>query len=359
MDVENIGKFLLKLRKENNLTQKDIAKLCNISTQAVSKWERGVSVPDIEILERLSILYKLSINEIISGEKKEVYLDIEKRKNIIGLTASVLVFVAYLFNFVHGDVSFGYYRYYDFELIMKGYQLIFNGTSGIIVYLSWLVFSVLVSHLIIRIYLITKVLNETQNIRNYLKISLIVVIVISFISVIIPVYYIFPQFIIILAMVVQLSLIENLKKHKDKDEVLYDKKLIKLPEIAILVGIIYHVIFFLLGTVMTIIEFFNEYRDSELLLTNLFALVIIGGLIAGMYVLYRKFLLNHSKKTLLYLVLINFAFPLFLLVGMRFDFPEGMLLVLFLSIYLVTLGIPLFLFYTAFTMESKQKDLLN
>ena len=57
----SIGSFLQKLRKEDNLTQKDIAMLCNVTTQAVSKWERGDSIPDIEILEKLSILYLLSI----------------------------------------------------------------------------------------------------------------------------------------------------------------------------------------------------------------------------------------------------------------------------------------------------------
>jgi len=81
MDGQKLSVFLLKLRKENNLSQKDISKLCNVTVQAVSKWERGESVPDIALLEKLSSFYKLSINELINGETKE--LDSTTKRNLL------------------------------------------------------------------------------------------------------------------------------------------------------------------------------------------------------------------------------------------------------------------------------------
>ena len=45
MDLNKTGKYLKKLREENNLTQKDVAYQLNISVQAVSKWETGKSFP--------------------------------------------------------------------------------------------------------------------------------------------------------------------------------------------------------------------------------------------------------------------------------------------------------------------------
>lgn len=47
MDLNKTGKYLKKLREENNLTQKDVAYQLNISVQAVSKWETGKSFPDV------------------------------------------------------------------------------------------------------------------------------------------------------------------------------------------------------------------------------------------------------------------------------------------------------------------------
>lgn len=48
MDKEKMGKFISEARKKKGLTQKDLASIIYISDKAVSKWERGLSFPDIE-----------------------------------------------------------------------------------------------------------------------------------------------------------------------------------------------------------------------------------------------------------------------------------------------------------------------
>lgn len=70
MDKEKIGAFLCNLRKDNNLTQEDIAKKLFTSRENVSKWERGINMPTPDTLLELSKIYNVSVNEILLGEKK-------------------------------------------------------------------------------------------------------------------------------------------------------------------------------------------------------------------------------------------------------------------------------------------------
>lgn len=65
MNTKIISKYLQLLRKKHNFTQDDLAKKLNVSRQAVSKWETGTTVPDLEVLLKLSKLYGLTINEIV------------------------------------------------------------------------------------------------------------------------------------------------------------------------------------------------------------------------------------------------------------------------------------------------------
>ena len=83
MDQVKIGKFISDIRKERNLTQKDVAEKLGVSINAVSKWERGISLMDISLLKPLSILLGVSITEIINGEKdnKDIETAIEKAIN--------------------------------------------------------------------------------------------------------------------------------------------------------------------------------------------------------------------------------------------------------------------------------------
>ena len=71
MDQEKIGKFIKKLRKDNNLTQDELAKKLGVTYQAVSKWENGKSIPDIAILKTISELFEVNIDELLEGTVKD------------------------------------------------------------------------------------------------------------------------------------------------------------------------------------------------------------------------------------------------------------------------------------------------
>lgn len=69
MNQERIGKFIHDCRKEQGFTQEYIAEKLGISDRAVSKWERGINMPDASLMLSLSELLGITVNELLSGEK--------------------------------------------------------------------------------------------------------------------------------------------------------------------------------------------------------------------------------------------------------------------------------------------------
>lgn len=63
------GKFIAQLRKEKGMTQEQLAEKMDVSINAVSKWERGLSFPDVSLYKRLCNELDISIEELINGEK--------------------------------------------------------------------------------------------------------------------------------------------------------------------------------------------------------------------------------------------------------------------------------------------------
>ena len=74
MDNDNLSKmadFISSLRKEKQLTQKDLAEQLGVTDKAVSKWERGLSCPDISLLAPLAYILGVSASELLNGERAE------------------------------------------------------------------------------------------------------------------------------------------------------------------------------------------------------------------------------------------------------------------------------------------------
>lgn len=69
MDQIKIGKFIAEMRKENNLTQRQLAEELNISDKTVSKWECGKGLPEVSFMLPLCERLKITVNELLSGEK--------------------------------------------------------------------------------------------------------------------------------------------------------------------------------------------------------------------------------------------------------------------------------------------------
>lgn len=65
MDSVKIGKYLAELRKSYKVTQDELALRLGVSRQAVSRWETGSSVPDVELMLKISELYGITIDAIL------------------------------------------------------------------------------------------------------------------------------------------------------------------------------------------------------------------------------------------------------------------------------------------------------
>ena len=65
-----LNEKIIKIRKENNLTQEEFAQRLFLTRQAVSKYERGLSYPSIDTLKLISKEFKISINELLEVNKE-------------------------------------------------------------------------------------------------------------------------------------------------------------------------------------------------------------------------------------------------------------------------------------------------
>ena len=66
MNQERIGALIKEIRKDNNLTQKDLAKKLGVTYQAVSKWESGTAYPDTDKLIQISKIFNVSFSHVDS-----------------------------------------------------------------------------------------------------------------------------------------------------------------------------------------------------------------------------------------------------------------------------------------------------
>lgn len=85
MNQEKIGKFIFECRKENKLTQEQLAERLGVTDKTISRWENGKTMPDISLFEPLCEELKISINELLKGER------INDKKSNVKLSAEVLI----------------------------------------------------------------------------------------------------------------------------------------------------------------------------------------------------------------------------------------------------------------------------
>ena len=86
MDMIKIGKFIALKRKEQNLTQMELAEKLNITDRAISKWECGRAMPDSSIMLELCEILHISVNELLTGEVLEMKdYNEQAEKNLINI----------------------------------------------------------------------------------------------------------------------------------------------------------------------------------------------------------------------------------------------------------------------------------
>ena len=83
MDQVKIGRFIAHCRKEQNLTQMQLAERLNITDRAVSKWENGRSLPDSSIMLELCKVLCITVNDLLSGEKISMENNDKKNEQLL------------------------------------------------------------------------------------------------------------------------------------------------------------------------------------------------------------------------------------------------------------------------------------
>lgn len=86
MDQIRIGKFIVLLRKEQGITQRQLADQLGISDKTVSKWECGHGLPEVSLMLPLCGILHITVNELLSGEKiSETDYRLKAEKNMMSL----------------------------------------------------------------------------------------------------------------------------------------------------------------------------------------------------------------------------------------------------------------------------------
>ena len=84
MDNNKVGRFIAKLRKKKGLTQDELGNMLGISGKSVSKWERGLNMPDISLIYKLSEVFDVDLNQLLNGEDAiKSVVDLQNEENAV------------------------------------------------------------------------------------------------------------------------------------------------------------------------------------------------------------------------------------------------------------------------------------
>lgn len=247
MDNIEIGLYLKGLRMTKGLSQGKVASICSVSHQAVSKWEKGESLPDLSSLQLLGSFYGITIDEILSAQSNEIEEEkLLKRNNrnkeIIKITMSILMglvlFLPFLDNEVSGPES--------------GYYLIFRGVFGFEVTTLVILFTYLLFQIVFSIFTITKVISFSKgNIYLNRVITVLVLVLVLFcltLNILLPspliVYIMYLISMYIISTRILLNVDSKLKLAKKESR--YEPY-------------VYIIMYFLVMSVLPIYTFFNNW----------------------------------------------------------------------------------------------------
>ena len=150
LDLIKIGSFISNVRKEQGLTQKQLAERVGVSDKAVSRWETGKGLPDTSIMSDLCEALGININELLSGERLDadtysgkaeklmvdLVKDVQNNKNdrkieILGLILGCVLLLVGLFGImVVGGGRLVYYLDAPSLIMVLAIQLIIEGAGG-------------------------------------------------------------------------------------------------------------------------------------------------------------------------------------------------------------------------------------
>lgn len=89
----NLGDKILELRKNNNLSQEQLAEKMNVARQTISKWELGETAPDIKQANELSKIFNVTLDELVGNDKKDILVEkVSNTEKLAGIIIKILKF---------------------------------------------------------------------------------------------------------------------------------------------------------------------------------------------------------------------------------------------------------------------------
>ncbi len=109
----NLGNKILKIRKDNKMSQEQFAEILNVTRQTVSNWENGNNYPDIETLVMISDKFNVSLDILLKGDR-EMIKDINKKiKNNKVLKRLIIVLCVIIVILLAGYIAYKKYNYHS------------------------------------------------------------------------------------------------------------------------------------------------------------------------------------------------------------------------------------------------------
>lgn len=152
MDAKQMGKFISELRKENNMTQAQLAKELQISDKAVSRWERGLGFPDIGTLEPLAIALNINVLELMQCQRMSATdvqfematdainstLDMAKQQKKLLLRNMVVYSISGIIGAFSIFIGLSFHSFGHFSILSRPILLCCFGVIMLLVFLGYL-----------------------------------------------------------------------------------------------------------------------------------------------------------------------------------------------------------------------------
>ena len=205
MDQEKIGKFIKEERKNKKLSQEELGELLGVSNRSISKWETGVSLPDISLFKPLCEVLDISYNELLSGERLNKTNYQERLEDNL---SNVISYASKKDNKFNGALIL--------LMVLSTFLSIYfiNVNNKVWIPLSFIAIIILIY--ILRNNIIKYSLMLFEKIKNNTYIFNILILTISFITINVSLYMLNNMFLIVLSILLFLLVIYRLIKLKKK-----------------------------------------------------------------------------------------------------------------------------------------------
>lgn len=128
------GRSISSYRKKMNLSQKELANKLNVSDKVISRWENDITLPDIELIVKMTKLFDVTLDEFILNVKNSGYT-VENYDSQFKIKSTINIFIQ-LFSFIFSLLVLWCDYAYDGELLTIIFSSIFFGISTIFFFLA-------------------------------------------------------------------------------------------------------------------------------------------------------------------------------------------------------------------------------